>query len=155
MFIRVAALFLAISAFGAYATEPSPVDPHVSDVLGIRIVDGDTIHLPGRKENTRIVGLNAPELYHPHCPTELALAVEATNRLQSLMDGADDIQASQVPCSCPAGSEGTLRCNWGRSCAVLTINHVDVAHTLVADGLAVPFTCGTTRCPKTPRPWCN
>jgi hypothetical protein len=26
---------------------------------------------------------------------------------------------------------------------------------LIAEGLAVPFQCGETRCPKTPRPWCE
>jgi hypothetical protein len=25
---------------------------------------------------------------------------------------------------------------------------------LIAEGLAVPFVCGATSCPKTPRPWC-
>jgi hypothetical protein len=26
---------------------------------------------------------------------------------------------------------------------------------LIEEGLAVPFVCGATHCPKTPRPWCN
>jgi hypothetical protein len=30
----------------------------------------------------------------------------------------------------------------------------DVGTILMEEGLAVPFVCGATRCPKTPRPWC-
>jgi len=26
---------------------------------------------------------------------------------------------------------------------------------LIEEGLAVPFVCGATHCPKTPRPWCH
>jgi hypothetical protein len=26
---------------------------------------------------------------------------------------------------------------------------------LIEEGLAVPFVCGATHCPKTPRPWCT
>jgi hypothetical protein len=26
---------------------------------------------------------------------------------------------------------------------------------LIEEGLAVPFVCGATRCPRTPRPWCG
>lgn len=30
----------------------------------------------------------------------------------------------------------------------------DVGDILIAEGLAVPFVCGPTRCPKKPHPWC-
>ena len=29
------------------------------------------------------------------------------------------------------------------------------AYALIGEGLAVPFKCGTTSCPPTPRPWCG
>ena len=31
----------------------------------------------------------------------------------------------------------------------------DVGAILIEEGLAVPFICGATHCPKTPRPWCQ
>jgi len=30
----------------------------------------------------------------------------------------------------------------------------DVGVILIEEGLAVPFKCGATSCPKTPKPWC-
>jgi hypothetical protein len=37
---------------------------------------------------------------------------------------------------------------------MLRVNGVDVGATLIGEGLAVRFTCGTTSCPTLPRPWC-
>jgi hypothetical protein len=46
-------------------------------------------------------------------------------------------------------------CNHGRACGTLRSNGRDVGAILIAEGLAVPFVCGATSCPKTPRPWCQ
>src|SRR5262249_48545158 len=40
------------------------------------------------------------------------------------------------------------------SCGTLKANGRDVRAILIELGFAVPFKCGTTRCPPTPRPWC-
>lgn len=61
----------------------------------------------------------------------------------------------QVQCACRPGTEGTKKCNYGRSCGVLQIDGRDVGQILIGEGLAVPFECGETTCPKTPRPWCD
>ena len=41
-----------------------------------------------------------------------------------------------------------------RDCGTLKSRGSDVGAILMEEGLAVPFVCGATRCPKTPRPWC-
>lgn len=38
---------------------------------------------------------------------------------------------------------------------LLNASRRDVGQILIADALAVPFKCSTTRCPPTPKPWCN
>ena len=45
-------------------------------------------------------------------------------------------------------------CNYGRECGTLKAGSHEVGAILIAEGLAVPFVCGKTRCPATPRPWC-
>jgi hypothetical protein len=38
---------------------------------------------------------------------------------------------------------------------VLRLRRRDVGEILIGEGHAVPFVCGETRCPETPRPWCG
>ena len=120
----------------------------------IRVIDGDTIHVAGRGENTRLVGFNAPETRGQICMAERTLGTRATARLRSLVT-LGDLDLSFAACACPRGTELTDRCNYGRSCAVLRSRGRDVGDILIAEGLAVPFVCGETSCPKTPRPWCE
>jgi endonuclease YncB( thermonuclease family) len=118
------------------------------------ITDGDTIHIDGQSRGMRLVGLNAPETWQPQCPEEKALGERAKARLRQLVSSAT-LDVQRVPCSCPPGTEGTYACNYGRSCGILRANGRDVGQILIAEGLAVPFVCGVTRCPRTPRPWCG
>ena len=118
----------------------------------IRVIDGDTVELRG--EHFRLIGLNTPETFEPRCDQELALGTKAKERLRNLL-ATGIATLTKMPCSCPPGTEGTKKCNFGRSCGVLVIDGRDVASTLVAEGLAVEFHCGTTSCPPMPRPWCN
>ena len=88
------------------------------------------------------------------CDAEEELGTKATRRLRDLVrDGNLDFEF--VACSCPVGTEGTPACNYGRRCGTLKANGRDVGTILVAEELAVPFHCEATRCPKTPRPWCE
>ena len=64
-------------------------------------------------------------------------------------------ELSLVECACAAGTQGTDRCNFGRSCGVLRVDGRDVGDILIAEGLAAPFQCGRTSCPRLPRPWCG
>lgn len=120
----------------------------------IRVIDGDTIKVDGKSPNVRLVGFNAPETRRAQCDTEREAGGRATRRVRDLVH-AGSLDLAYVACACAPGTQGTQACNYGRSCATLTAAGRDVGATLIAEGLAVPFVCSGTRCPKTPRPWCE
>lgn len=118
------------------------------------VTDGDTIRLDGTAKGTRLVGFNAPESIEPRCDAEGELGRRAKARLTELVSSAN-LELQMVPCSCPPGTEGTDKCNYGRSCGHLFANGQDVGDVLISEGLAVPFICGSTNCQPKPRPWCG
>jgi endonuclease YncB( thermonuclease family) len=126
-----------------------PIDP--SDV---RVIDGDTIRVYHEQPNVRLVGFNAPETRNAACVEEAELGAKATRRLRDLIR-AGNLEFQYVRCSCPEGTEGTFSCNYGRDCGTLKANGRDVGAILIEEGLAVPFVCGPTHCPRTPKPWCH
>jgi endonuclease YncB( thermonuclease family) len=139
----IATLILATQAHG------EPID--TSD---IRVIDGDTIRVYHAQPNVRLVGFNAPETRHAACLGEFELGSRATRRLRALVrEGNLDFE--YVKCSCPDATQGTPQCNYGRDCGTLKSNGRDVGAILIEEGLAVPFVCGATHCPRTPRPWCE
>jgi endonuclease YncB( thermonuclease family) len=117
----------------------------------IEVVDGDTIRQAGR--TIRLVGFDTPERGdNAKCASERALAERAKARLRQLIaNGPTKLQL--VPCACPAGTEGTPRCNFGRPCGMLYVNDREVGAVLINEGLAHPFTCGATSCPPR-QAWC-
>jgi endonuclease YncB( thermonuclease family) len=117
------------------------------------ITDGDTIRMSDGTP-VRLVGFNTPEKFEPKCDREAALGNRATERLRELVSSGR-AAVTRIACSCPPGTEGTDRCNHGRSCGILKVDGRDVGQTLISEGLAVPFVCGPTSCPRTPRPWCG
>ena len=138
------ALCIAMSTITANA---APIEPRQVDV-----VDGDTIRVD--RITYRLVGFDTPEQgSHARCEPERALAARATSRLRQLIAGGGlDLQA--VACACRPGTEGTRRCNYGRSCAVLVVRGRPVADILIGERLARPYVCSGTRCP--PRgSWCE
>jgi micrococcal nuclease len=118
------------------------------------ITDGDTIRL-SNGTRVRLVGYNTPEKFEPMCQAEAELGHRASDRLKELVDRASATQVNLVACSCKPGTEGTKRCNYGRSCGRLEVDGREVGQILIREGLAVPFVCGATGCPPTPRPWCG
>jgi endonuclease YncB( thermonuclease family) len=141
----VLACLLALSGISAAA----PIEPK-----DVRVIDGDTIRVFQKRPNVRLVGFNAPETRKAACEAEGELGAKATRRVRDLVrDGNLDFEF--IACSCPPGTEGTQACNYGRRCGTLKANGHDVGELLIAEGLAVAFLCGETRCPKTPRPWCE
>ena len=124
------------------------------DPKDVRVIDGDTIRIYQKQPNVRLVGFNAPETRRAACDAERELGDKATRRVGDLVrNGMLDFEF--VACSCPVGTELTPACNYGRRCGTLKSNGRDVGAILISEGLAVPFQCGATRCPKTPRPWCE
>lgn len=118
------------------------------------IIDGDTLRLSDGSR-MRLVGFNTPEKGdRAECAREAELSARATARLKQLVANAQT-GVTQVACACPPGTEGTKKCNYGRSCGTLTANGRDVGDILIAEGLAVPFACSGWGCPPTPRPWCD
>ena len=104
--------------------------------------------------NVRLVGFNAPETRRAQCDAEREAGGKATRRVRDLVR-AGSLDLSLVACACAPGTQGTQACNYGRSCGTLTAGGKDVGAILIAEGLAVLFVCSGTRCPKTPRPWCD
>jgi endonuclease YncB( thermonuclease family) len=120
----------------------------------ITVLDGDTIRVDGRRPGIRLLGFNAPETIIAQCEPERVLGYTAMRRLRQLI-ASGNLDLQHVRCACPAGTERTPSCNYGRTCAVLKARGEDVAAILIREGLAVAFHCSGTGCPPTPRPWCG
>lgn len=120
----------------------------------VRVIDGDTIRIGHQKPDVRLVGFNAPETRRAICEAERGLGDKATRRLRDIVQSSK-LDFEFVACACQAGTEGTPSCNYGRRCGSLKANGRDVGAILISENLAVPFVCGQTRCPPTPKPWCK
>jgi endonuclease YncB( thermonuclease family) len=120
----------------------------------VRVIDGDTIRIHHRQPDVRLVGFNAPETRRAQCDFERDLGGKATARLRDIVRSTK-LDFEFVACSCRSGTEGTSSCNYGRRCGTLKANGQDVGVILIRENLAVPFVCGQTRCPPTPKPWCK
>jgi endonuclease YncB( thermonuclease family) len=140
-------LVSVIVSLCTHAAWPAPI---TSD----EVRDGDTIRLHHQKPDVRLVGFNAPETCRALCDFERDLGGKATARLRDLVRSSK-LDFEFVGCSCPPGTEGTSVCNYGRRCGTLKANGRDVGAILISENLAVPFVCGQTRCPPTPKPWCR
>lgn len=117
------------------------------------VTDGDTIRMADGTP-VRLLGFNTPEKFEPMCAREAELGNRASERLKQLVSSGTST-VTQVACACAPGTQGTKRCNFGRSCGILRVDGKDVSQTLIAEGLAVSFPCGRTQCPRLPRPWCG
>ena len=117
----------------------------------IDVIDGDTVRFSGAVY--RLVGFDTPERGDKaRCDDERRRAEAALARLQTLISG-NSTRLERVACACKAGTEGTQLCNFGRLCGSLFVSGRDVGQILIGEGLAHPYVCGATSCPKR-RPWC-
>lgn len=158
-FAIAAALIGAIAVFGVIQSQQFSTnsDQYIARPITngqFSVTDGDTIRVNGSAKGTRLIGFNTPETYQPRCDRELELGKRATARLKELV-AMSDLSLEMRPCACETGTQGTKDCNFGRSCGVLRADGRNVGDILIAEGLAVPFVCGTYSCPRMPRPWCG
>jgi endonuclease YncB( thermonuclease family) len=131
------------------AVSSAPITPDE-----VRVIDGDTIRIHHQRPDVRLVGFNAPETRRAVCESERELGGKATGRLRDLVRSSK-LDFEFVACACQPGTEGTPSCNYGRRCGTLKADGQDVGLILIRENLAVPFVCGQTRCPPTPKPWCR
>jgi micrococcal nuclease len=132
------------------------VDGRSSITAGsIRVVDGDTVTLPGYRQRIRLVGFNTPEVFSPKCNREFQAGTRATARLKELLRTARTLEFQRVACSCEPGTEGTRKCNHGRLCGSLYADGRDVGDILIREGLAARYRCSRTSCPPPPGNWCG
>jgi len=154
--IAVVAVLQFLTGTGSWRDQPISPPSTVSRTTtqSFSVTDGDTVHVAGEVKGTRLVGFNTPEKFTPQCESERQLGERTSARLKQLIAGGTT-KLTKVACACPPGTEGTDRCNHGRSCGTLLVDGEDVGDILIREGLAVPFVCTGTRCPSTPRPWCG
>jgi endonuclease YncB( thermonuclease family) len=118
----------------------------------IEVVDGDTVRHEGF--TYRLVGFDTPERGdRARCDDERQRAERATLRLRSLISTGNP-RLTRVACACRPGEEGTRNCNYGRLCGSLSIDGRDVGNILIGEGLAHPYVCSGTSCPRR-HPWCD
>ena len=101
----------------------------------LRVVDGDTFWLGGDK--IRIADIDTPEL-QARCPTELALARQATRRVEALLSEGP-FEMSPI-----AGRDED---RYGRKLRIVTRGGRSLGDVLVAEGLARTWTGRR-------EPWC-
>ncbi|MBB3297343.1 endonuclease YncB(thermonuclease family) [Rhizobium sp. BK226] len=155
-FLVVAAVAVGLQALdlGRVQFQSSPMTLRASQTQEFSVTDGDTVHVIGEAAGTRLVGFNTPEVFSPECQLERQLGERASSRLRELVAHGGS-RLTKVACACVQGTEGTKKCNHGRYCGTLLVDGKDVGSILINEGLAVPFVCGRTSCPPTPRPWCK
>jgi endonuclease YncB( thermonuclease family) len=163
--VLVAVAFAGTISFLNWRTQPAAAQPPAvaqNNVTILRpkpqmsrpieVVDGDTVRQQGI--TYRLVGFDTPERGdRAQCDDERQRAEKATQRLSGLLS-AGNVNLTRVACACRPGEEGTSRCNYGRLCGVLTVGGKDVGQILIGEGLAHPYLCGGTSCPRR-QPWCD
>jgi len=143
--VQMLQFICAFSLLLALAAHTEPVDVH-----NIIVVDGDTIDVRG--ERFRLVGYDTPEISTPRrkvSADERAVATIAKERFVELLNSGS-LDLTEVRCACVESTIGTKRCNHGRKCGLLTLNGKNIGDTLIREGLAMPFVCSATRCPRMP-----
>jgi endonuclease YncB( thermonuclease family) len=92
------------------------------------VVDGDTIRLSSTGETIRIIGVDTPEIYSPHCPAELIAGNAATGRLHFLLRRGN---VSVIRFSRPD--------KYGRTLARVFVGDAEVAKVLIQEGYGVLY----------------
>lgn len=129
---KFAAIILAVAASAA----------STADASGLRVIDGDTFVLQNG-ETIRIVDLDTPETWKPHCDKELDVGMQAADRLRDLLDsGPVTLRRS-----------GTDR--YGRTLASVFVGKTNVAAQLVSEGLGLKYQKGGAAKLARLQHWCG
>ena len=133
LFAAVLAAFFVAGCSSAVAGKPTTAAPNGGASVE-RVVDGDTlvVHVSGRRERVRLIGMDTPESVKPNTPVQ-CFAVEASNRTKALL-----------PAGTPVRLVGDVeqRDRYKRLLAYVyrARDNLFVNLALVRDGYAVPYT---------------
>lgn len=94
------------------------------------VVDGDTFRMGGEK--IRIADIDTPETHPARCAREAELGAAATNRLHALLNSG----------TVSLDTAGRDADRYGRKLRLVSVDGHGVGETLVAEGLARPYTGG-------------
>lgn len=94
------------------------------------VVDGDTLHLDcgAGERKVRLLGFDAPEVFHPHCPAEAEAGRRATAALRAL------VASGPVTSVRTQGHD-----RYGRDLDWLSIAGRDVTQSMLATPYALPY----------------
>jgi micrococcal nuclease len=127
--VAIAALAAGCSSQPPKATAQPPGGATVE-----RVVDGDTIivHVSGRRERVRFIGMDTPESVKPNTPVQ-CFAIAASNRTKALLPANTPVRLV---------SDVELRDKYKRLLAYVyrARDNMFVNLSLVHDGYAVPYT---------------
>lgn len=129
---KIAAFILAVAtsaASTAYASE-------------FRIIDGDTFELQSG-ETIRIIDLDTPETWKPHCDKELEVGMRAADRLRELLDSG------------PVTVRRNGMDRFGRTLAWVHVGKTNVAVQLVSEGLGLKYQKGGAAKLARLQHWCG
>jgi endonuclease YncB( thermonuclease family) len=116
------------------AQSPVPVASSAPACSVTRVVDGDTVDMtcPGEgRFRARLTGYDTPESFEPRCAAEAQVARAATARLRALVRTAGSVDARL------GGWD-----RYDRRLVRLRLDGRDVGATLIAEGLALPYSGG-------------
>lgn len=115
LFVGLVAVGQQVAEYGRGQFPQTPVTNAASDMPRFTVTDGDTVHVIGDDAGTRLVGFNTPEKFSPQCESERQLGERASLRLKELVSKGV-ARLTKVACACAPGTEGSEKCNHGRSC---------------------------------------
>jgi endonuclease YncB( thermonuclease family) len=135
----------------AVAMKPKPGAPEQLSASQVQVIDGGTIRLRDKPGDIRLMGFSTPETVRARCDAERERGYTAMRRLRAIVESTQ-MELQSAPCACPPGADS---CNAGRRCGILRANGWDVGERLIAEGLAVRFSCTAASCPSPSTPWCD